>query len=524
MTEPGTAASKEERPSLRPVGDAPIRVLVVDDEIGVRNAISRILRHANMVPLTADSGAAAVALLDREPFDVALLDVRMPGMTGPQLLSRMKAARHPAEVIMMTAFADIATTVSAVKEGAYGFLTKPFLANESIIIEVQNAAGIKRLRERTERLQRELAELRPGEMVGLCAPMREVNRIISGVAKADSTILVLGESGTGKELVARAIHQRSRRANKPLVAVNCAAIPNELVESELFGHTRGAFTTAVSARAGLFEAANGGTLFLDEIGDLPTSVQVKLLRTLESGEVKPVGSDTSKHVDVRVVAATNANLRASIAAGTFRQDLFYRLNVIAITLPPLREREDDVLRLAQHFLHKYAELAGRPVPRLAPDAALCLTRYNWPGNVRELEHAIERALVLDESDVILASSLPPEIAHAPRTVSGQMMAVFAPSLLPNPAISHIPSLGPVSDASAKTIEELVATLSLHELAYPEAKKRVLAAFTEAYVAALLRMTGGNMSEAARRSGLDRSNFRRLVRPKPATGTDPSSDE
>ncbi|MBX3216659.1 MAG: sigma-54-dependent Fis family transcriptional regulator [Labilithrix sp.] len=479
----------------------------------MRNAISRVLRNAGMIPSTAESGAGALELLEREPFDVALLDVRMPSMTGPQLLSRIKAARYPAEVIMMTAFADIATTVSAVKEGAYGFLTKPFVANESIVIEVLNAAGHKRLRERTERLQRELAELRPGEMVGLCPQMREVNRIISGVAKADSTILVLGESGTGKELVARAIHQRSRRAAKPLVAVNCAAIPQELVESELFGHTRGAFTTALTARAGLFEAANGGTLFLDEIGDLPTSAQVKLLRTLESGEVKPVGSDSVKHVDVRVVAATNANLKASIAAGTFRQDLFYRLNVIAVHLPPLRERDDDVLRLAQHFLQKYAELAGRPVPRLGPDAARCLTVYDWPGNVRELEHAIERALVLDESDVVSASSLPPEIAS--RAKSGP-----PPSGAVRTAAAASPSSTP-EGPRATSIEEAVAALALHELAYPDAKKRVLSEFTEAYVASLLRITGGNMSEAARRSGLDRSNFRRLVRTKPSSSSSES---
>jgi len=514
MAEPGAATNSEERgSSLRPAGqsgEAPIRVLVVDDESGVRNAISRVLRNAGVIPFTAESGAAALELLDRESIDVALLDVRMPAMTGPQLLSRMKAERRPAEVIMMTAFADIATTVSAVKDGAYGFLTKPFVANESIVIEVLNAAAHKRLRERTERLQRELEELRPGEMVGLCPQMREVNRIISGVAKADSTILVLGESGTGKELVARGIHQRSRRAGKPLVTVNCAAIPQELVESELFGHTRGAFTTAIAARAGLFEAANGGTLFLDEIGDLPTSVQVKLLRTLESGEVKPVGSDTIKHVDVRVIAATNANLKAAIAAGTFRQDLFYRLNVIAVHLPPLREREDDVLRLAAHFLHKHAELMGRHVPRLAPEAALCLSRYDWPGNVRELEHAIERALVLDEGDVLSVSSLPPEIAacaHGSRASTGEVSRAT-----------------PSSEPGAGTIEDAVAALSLHDVAYADAKKRVLAEFTEAYVAAVLRITGGNLSEAARRSGLDRSNFRRLLRSRSSSAPDATSND
>jgi DNA-binding NtrC family response regulator len=266
----------------------------------------------------------------------------------------------------------------------------------------------------------------------------------------------------------------------------------------------------MTARAGLFEAANGGTLFLDEIGDLPTSAQVKLLRTLESGEVKPVGSDTVKHVDVRVIAATNANLKAAIAAGTFRQDLFYRLNVIAIRLPPLREREDDVLALAQHFLQRYAEATGRPTPRLSPEAALCLTRYDWPGNVRELEHAIERALVLEEDDVIKPSSLPPEIARAGSLDASKPAGATAPS-------DGAASTAEGGAAAPHSIEQIVAAMSLHELTYAEAKKRVVTAFTEAYVKTLLRITSGNMSEAARRSGLDRSNFRRLLRPlsKPA---------
>jgi DNA-binding NtrC family response regulator len=471
-------------------------VLVVDDEDALRSTLSRVLRQRGIVTSTADSGAAALELLDRESFDVVLVDVRMPGMTGPQFLQRVRAGSYDVEVVMMTAFADITTTVSAVKAGAYGFLTKPFVSNESVVIEVLNAAQYKRLRERTEHLQRELLARPPaGALVGTCPQMREVYRLISGVATTNSTILVLGESGTGKELVARAIHERSRRARKPLVTVNCAAIPHDLVESELFGHTRGAFTTAVSARAGLFEAANGGTLFLDEVGDLPTSAQVKLLRTLQSGEVKPVGSDTVKHVDVRVIAATNRDLKAAIAAGTFRQDLFYRLNVIAVRLPPLRERGDDVLLLAHHFIQKHAALAGRPAARLGHEAAACLQRYDWPGNVRELEHAIEHAVVLSASDTITVASLPAEVA---REASER-----APS---------IPSSGPQAARSMpRTMDELLAALGLTSMAYPDAKRKLLAEFNDAYVGALLRASDGNMSEAARRSGLDRSNFRRLVR-------------
>jgi DNA-binding NtrC family response regulator len=499
--------------SLRSDSAGVVRALVVDDEDALRNTLGRVLRQRGIQAVTAENGFVALDMLEREPFDVVLVDVRMPGMTGPQFLQRVKAAGYAVEVVMMTAFADITTTVSAVKAGAYGFLTKPFVSNESVVIEVLNAAQFRRLRERTEHLQRELLARPPaGEMVGSCAAMRDVYRLIEGVATTNSTILVLGESGTGKELVARAIHERSRRAGKPLVAVNCAAIPKELVESELFGHTRGAFTSAVGARAGLFEAANGGTIFLDEIGDLPTSAQVKLLRTLQSGEVKPVGSDTVKTVDVRVVAATNADLKSAIAAGTFRQDLFYRLNVIAIRLPALRERGDDVLLLAHHFIQKHAALAARPATRLANDAALALQQYEWPGNVRELEHAIEHAVVLCDSETITSRFLPYEVQRAAEQASHSSR-----SLVSAAPTSGSGSLGPAArfaeqgELDAATMASLVDGHGLAGLAYAEAKRRLLADFNEAYVASLLASVSGNMSEAARRSGLDRSNFRRLVR-------------
>ncbi len=502
-----------------------VRALIVDDEDVLRTTLARVLRQRGIVAETAENGFTALDMLERTAFDVVLVDVRMPGMTGPQFLERVKAAGYPVEVLMMTAFADIATTVSAVKAGAHGFLTKPFVSNESVVIEVLNAAQFRRLRERTEHLQRELDARPPaGEMVGGCASMREVYRRIDGVASTNSTILVLGESGTGKELVARAVHDRSRRAGKPMVTVNCAAIPKELVESELFGHTRGAFTTAVAARAGLFEAANGGTLFLDEIGDLPLSAQVKLLRTLQSGEVKPVGSDNVKIVDVRVVAATNVDLKAAIAAGSFRQDLFYRLNVIAIRLPSLRERGDDILLLAHHFLQKHAKLAGRPATHLSNEAALLLQRYDWPGNVRELEHAIEHAVVLSEGQEILPRALPVEVQQVESAAIAHRapspFASAAPTSMASaastrasesdgfdpPSTRVMPAAGPPT-----TMDGLVQMHGLAAMGYPDAKKRVLAEFNDAYVGALLRSTNGNMSEAARRSGLDRSNFRRLVR-------------
>ena len=525
MTEQLATTPEKSAGPLRHEGDDAVRALIVDDEDALRSTLARVLRQRGIVAETAENGFVALDLLERSTFDVVLVDVRMPGMTGPQFLERVKAAGYPVEVLMMTAFADIATTVSAVKAGAHGFLTKPFVSNESVVIEVLNAAQFRRLRERTERLQLELSARPPaGEMVGSCASMREVYRRVEGVASTNSTILVLGESGTGKELVARAIHDRSRRSSKPMVTVNCAAIPKELVESELFGHTRGAFTSAVGARQGLFEAANGGTLFLDEIGDLPMAAQVTLLRTLQSGEVKPVGSDTVKTVDVRVVAATNVDLKAAIAAGTFRQDLFYRLNVIAVRLPSLRERGDDILLLAHHFIQKHAQLAGRPATRLSHEAASLLQAYDWPGNVRELEHAIEHAVVLSEGEVILPRSLPAEVQRLEdvRSVpSPSAPSSHAPVSAAAPVSSGAPFSQPASSLSdlvvsprtggPNTMDELVGALGLGAMGYPDAKKRLLAEFNDAYVGALLKSTSGNMSEAARRSGLDRSNFRRLVR-------------
>jgi len=546
VTELATTKADEDRgdartETLRHEGEEAVRALIVDDEDALRSTLARVLRQRGIIAETAENGFVALDMLERSSFDVVLVDVRMPGMTGPQFLQRVKAAGYPVEVLMMTAFADIATTVSAVKAGAHGFLTKPFVSNESVVIEVLNAAQFRRLRERTEHLQRELSTRPPaGEMVGSCASMRDVYRRIEGVATTNSTILILGESGTGKELVARAIHDRSRRAGKPMVTVNCAAIPKELVESELFGHTRGAFTTAIAARAGLFEAANGGTLFLDEIGDLPTSAQVKLLRTLQSGEVRPVGSDIVKIVDVRVVTATNVDLRAAIAAGTFRQDLFYRLNVIAVRLPALRERGDDILLLAHHFIQKHAQLAGRPATRLSSEAALLLQRYEWPGNVRELEHAIEHAVVLSEGDVIQARALPAEVQRLDEsgmpTPPPSVASLSSPVSPVSPVSSSRPSsanmpiaqnygAGPSDFAppqGPRTMDALVDTLGLAGMGYPDAKKRILAEFNDAYVGALLASTSGNMSEAARRSGLDRSNFRRLVRTTSVEASSPSA--
>jgi DNA-binding NtrC family response regulator len=378
---------------------------------------------------------------------------------------------------MMTATAEVELAVEATKAGAFHFLTKPFTSPEAVSLLVDKARERAGLLALTRTLETRLS----GEdgLVGSSPGMLEVYRLVAGVASSASTVMILGESGTGKELVARAIHARSPRRDRPFVAINCAAIPRELVESELFGHVRGAFTGALGARAGLFEAAHTGTLFLDEIGDLPLHAQVKLLRALQEGEIKRVGADDTRKVDVRVVSATNVALPDRVRDGSFRSDLYYRLNVISIDLPPLREREGDLVLLAAHFLARYAARAGRPAPTLSPDARVLLARYAWPGNVRELEHAMERAIVLASGPTVEPHDLPPEIA--PRT-------------------SSVRSLGGMG------VPDDVFTLP-----YGEAKRIAGRAFDEQYVREVLQRADGNVSAAAKHAGLDRSNFRRVVR-------------
>jgi two-component system response regulator HydG len=479
VTEPRLSGAPR---AIDPYESRAIRVLVVDDEPALRKSLARILTSRGCEVLTADDGQAAVESLEQVQPDVILSDLLMPRMTGLELLEQVKKRWPEIEVVLMTAYADVDTAVAAVKGGAYDFLTKPFASNDAVALAVSKAAEHQRLLHRAAKLEeRLLSREKFGELIGNSRKMQEVYRLIDGVASATSTVLVLGESGTGKELVARAIHQSSPRGAKPFVTVNCAAIPKDLVESELFGHVRGAFTGAQAARAGLFEAANAGTIFLDEVGDLPLAAQVKLLRTLQEGEIKRVGADETHIVDVRVVAATNVDLKAKIESGEFRRDLFYRLNVIAIHLPALRERDDDVAILAAHFARKLAVRMGRTPKRLSDDAMRSLRNYDWPGNVRELEHAIEHAFVLSQGDVIEARDLP--IA---KEASG--FPTEQPTAI-SPPWNH----------------------EAYALPYPDAKKKVLADFDVAYVREALRRSSGNVSEAARLSGLDRSNFRRVLR-------------
>ncbi len=475
-------------------------MLVVDDEPTLRRTIARALAARGFEVTQCEDGATALAHVRDHDTDVMLIDLMMPDVSGLEVLREVKAIRPDVECVMMTAYSKVEDAVTAVRTGAYDFLTKPFPSFDSVSISVAKAAERRRLIARTRRLEEELERGGGGlgEIVGTSSSMRAVYRLIDGVAAAQSTVLVLGESGTGKELVARAIHRKSARAQLPFVAVNCSSIPDQLIESELFGHVKGAFTSAHASRAGLFELADKGTLFLDEVGDLSLAAQVKLLRALQEGEIKRVGSSDTRIVDVRVVAATNVGLTEKIAAGRFREDLFYRLNVIAISLPPLRERRDDIPLLAQHFLQKYVRQMGKEVRRFSPDVLAALSAYAWPGNVRQLENAMERAVVLAAGEEIVLGDLPGDVAgtispvRARESSSEGKQAVATREPTPEEAIDLLASL-------------------MTALPYPEAKKRILRDFDRAYATQLLERASGNVSEAARMAGLDRSNFRRVLR-------------
>jgi DNA-binding NtrC family response regulator len=392
-------------------------VLVVDDEAHARDAYAQALTREGHRVDTAARPSEALDRLRSRPYDVAVVDLKLPQMTGIELLRALRKLDPDIAVIVVTGYATVETAVEAMKDGAADYLQKPFTPDE-LRLAVRRALERQDLLRENQALRERLGgRVDAPSLVGESEPMREVRRLIERVAAADSTVLVCGETGTGKELVAREIHARSARASQAFISVDCAAIPAELLESEFFGHEKGAFTGAIRRRKGSFELAHGGTLFLDEIGNMNLDLQGKLLRVLQEREIQPIGSERKIAIDVRVVAATNRDLRAAARKGTFREDLYYRLNVVPITLPPLRERSDDIPRLVGHFLDKHARKLNARIERIDADAMVALRAYSWPGNVRELESAIERAMTLAEGPVLHADGfrhLVAETAEAAR--------------------------------------------------------------------------------------------------------------
>jgi DNA-binding NtrC family response regulator len=435
---------------------SPVDLLVVDDDPEFRETlVSRLSRHGFQVQAAAHA-EEALALAQRRNFDVAIFDVMMPGMSGVELLERFKTQYPDCEVILLTGQGSIETAVEAMKLGAFDFLQKPFPLKDLEALAAK-AFERRRLRKENTQLKTLLARAEPKtDMVGQSPAMREVFRLIERAAPSDKAILIQGESGTGKELVARALHRHSRRADKPMVVINCAALPEALLESELFGHERGSFTGAVAAKPGLFEVADGGTLFIDEIGELPGSLQAKLLRVLEDGSLRRIGSIQERRVDVRLLAATNRNLAKEVAASRFREDLYYRINVMSLELPPLRERVGDVPLLVAHLLG--------PGWEVEPAALEAMERYAWPGNVRQLINALERAKILCDSETIRVRELPREVLAT-------------------------------ADSSPGSVVDLPDDL---------------ASIQRSKIVEVLRRESGNKSKAARALGIDRRKLYRLL--------------
>ncbi len=385
-----------------------VRLLIVDDEAIVRDALSDWLKDIGYQVFTAENGHEALEVIERAKPGIMIADLVMPGMDGIELMKRAKAQQPNLEVIIITAYASIPTAITAMKEGAYDYIEKPFCPERAELL-VKKLAEHQELIEENLSLRQKLEDrYRFENIIAKSSKMQRVIEVIRVVAKSNATILITGESGTGKELVARAVHSQSDRRSKPFVAVSCAALPESLLESELFGHEKGSFTGAYAQKKGKFEFANGGTLFLDEIGEMSANIQVHLLRVLEEKEFTRVGGNETIRVDVRVISATNKDLRRAIEKQEFREDLYYRLNVVNIELPPLRERKEDIPLLAEHFLRKFAAENRKEVTEFSPEVIESLLAYDWPGNIRELENSIERAIILSRDSSITSADLPQE--------------------------------------------------------------------------------------------------------------------
>ncbi|MBI2340328.1 MAG: sigma-54-dependent Fis family transcriptional regulator [Deltaproteobacteria bacterium] len=461
--------------------------LFIDDDRDILRTLEKIARENKWSFLSFADGNAALEALDHSLFDAVVVEFSLPGFSGLQILEWLKTRPHQPEVIIVTAKASVDSAVKALKLGAFDYLTKPFETVEKVAFCLRHALEKHELLKKMQQFQGPGVLPGPGALpgagtpeefeniIGKSAKMQAIYEMIRHVAASHSNVLIQGESGTGKELVARIIHKNGPRALKPFVVINCSAMPETLLESELFGYDRGSFTGAVADKMGLFEVADGGTVFLDEIGEVPPSVQVKLLRVLQEGEIRPIGATEARIVDVRVIAASNKDLLGETRTGKFREDLYYRLNVIGISLPPLRERSEDVPPLAYYFLKNFSRKMGKEAGKFSLDVLQAFQSYPWPGNVRELENVIERAVVLTAGDTVTAKNIPPKILSA---------SFYAPDNREG---------------------------DLSQLKYREAKKRALNIFNRSYIIALLEKNGGNITAASEKAGMDRSNFKKIIR-------------
>jgi nitrogen regulation protein NR(I) len=467
------------------------KLLLIDDEADVQYSFQRIFDSPEIELTTASSGEEALRLLPKVKPDLVMMDVRMGGMTGLETLRRIRQIDSKLLVILMTAYGTTQTAIEAMKLGAYDYLLKPFdvpKLKELVSNALKAARDMKQVVSYQPLLESEDYEL---GIVGRSEPMQQVFKLIGQLAASDATALITGESGTGKELVARAIYHHSKRSQQAFLAVNCAAIPEQLLESELFGHERGAFTGATMQRIGKFEQCNHGTLFLDEIGDMTPATQTKILRVLQSGTFERVGGNQPIKVDVRIIAATNKPLEQAVAARQFREDLFYRLNVVRIHIPPLRERREDIRLLVNYFLNKFAKDQPGPPRSMAPAVLKTLEKYHWPGNVRELENIIRRALVMAKGEAILVTDLPAEI-------SGQTQ----------PGTSGGPMSMPIGEGGTSDVSNLAR--QLFQWARREPKMRIIPAVERELVIQALKETDGNQVHAAKLLGITRATLRKRV--------------
>lgn len=454
------------------MSEATERVLVVDDETDLAESCAYFLERAGYQARCAASAPEALELLQREPFGVVVSDVRMPRMNGMELLAAIRERDPDIEVLLITGYPDLQMAVSAIKQGAFDYLAKPY-AEQDLIERVGKAAARRRVKESNEGFRERMRSGVSGRrLIHTSTSFGDAIQMLERAARTDASVLVIGESGTGKELLAHHLHDTSGRADKPFVPVDCTSIPAELFESELFGHKKGAFTGAASDKLGLFQVADGGTLFLDELGELPLEFQSKLLRAIQERSVRPVGSSEQKDVDVRIVAATNRDLQKEVEQGRFRSDLFYRLDVVRIAVPPLRDRQGDVDVLVAHFLERFGKKVG--ITRVQPTAAERLRAYHWPGNVRQLRNAIERACALGQGPELRLEDLPPELREdAPVTPRADAI-----------------------EAEGGTFQEM--------------KARRIAAMERTYVEELLTRHKGNVTHCSEEAGMARSAFQKLM--------------